>query len=291
MKKLRIKLVSDLHLEFSDIDIKNDNNYDVLVLSGDILVAEYMHDHPEPNTGPWSDDELSQLGHRQVSAQRFRMFLKRCSEQFPYVVYVAGNHEFYNGKWYDSLQYLQEECDKYSNIHFLERNWVDIEGVVFVGGTLWTDMNKGDPHTLHVIRDKMNDFTCIRNDLKGYTSLKPSDTVARHRLTLKHIREVITNLRTAAAGTRVVVVGHHTPSFKSCDPDYRVDTLMNGAYHSDLSEFILDHPEIVLWTCGHTHHAHQYHIGDTLIACNPRGYHSDRYAEETGFNPDILLEI
>ena len=32
---MKIKLVSDLHLEFSDINIKNDQNYDVLILGGE----------------------------------------------------------------------------------------------------------------------------------------------------------------------------------------------------------------------------------------------------------------
>ena len=47
---------------------------------------------------------------------------------------------------------------------------------------------------------------------------------------------------------------------------------MNGGYHTDLSEFILDHPEIVLWTHGHTHEPFDYMIGTTRIVCNPRGY-------------------
>ena len=47
---------------------------------------------------------------------------------------------------------------------------------------------------------------------------------------------------------------------------------MNGGYHSDLSEFILDHPEIVLWTHGHTHEPMDYMIGTTRVVCNPRGY-------------------
>ena len=47
---------------------------------------------------------------------------------------------------------------------------------------------------------------------------------------------------------------------------------MNGGYASDLSELILDNPQIKLWTAGHMHHSYRYHIGDTLVACNPRGY-------------------
>jgi hypothetical protein len=74
-------------------------------------------------------------------------------------------------------------------------------------------------------------------------------------------------------------------------PMYAHDTLMNGGYHSDLSEFILDHPQIKLWTHGHTHHPFDYVIGETRVVCNPRGYENDGYSEDTGWNPDILLEI
>ena len=46
---MKIKLVSDLHLEFSDIYITNDDKCDVLILGGDIMIAQDLHDHPEPN--------------------------------------------------------------------------------------------------------------------------------------------------------------------------------------------------------------------------------------------------
>ena len=44
---MKIALASDLHLEFADINIQNTENADVLILSGDILVAEDLHNHPE----------------------------------------------------------------------------------------------------------------------------------------------------------------------------------------------------------------------------------------------------
>ena len=47
---------------------------------------------------------------------------------------------------------------------------------------------------------------------------------------------------------------------------------MNGAYHSDLTEFIMDRPEIKLWVHGHMHDDFDYMIGDTRVVCNPRGY-------------------
>jgi hypothetical protein len=206
---------------------------------------------------------------------------------FPHVIYVAGNHEFYNGKFHKGIDYLRTECAAFPNVHFLERDMKVIDDVVFVGGTLWTDMNKGDPLTLHAVRDMMNDFRIIRNDQKGYTPLKPMDVALRHRETLQYIKHIVSEHK----DKRCVVVGHHSPSFQSVSEGYKHETLMNGAYHSDLSEFILDHPQIKLWTHGHTHHCFDYTIGETRIVCNPRGYHNDGYSEDTGWDPNIILEI
>ena len=286
---MRIKLVSDLHLEFSDIMIPNDQNYDVLILAGDIMIATDLHDHPEPNNtaDQAAIANATGLGRRQLSAQRFRDFLKRCSFQFPHVIYIAGNHEFYNGKWNQSLITLSNECAKFPNVYFLEAGSKKIDDVTFIGGTLWTDMNKGDPLTLHAVRDMMNDFRVIKKDLEGYTNLKPHDTVIRHRHMLGYIKTIVAE----KPDEKFVVVGHHSPSFQSVHEGYRGETLMNGAYHSDLSEFILDRPQIKLWVHGHTHHPFDYMIGETRVVCNPRGYESDGYSEDSGWNPNILLEI
>ena len=284
---MKIKLVSDLHLEFSDINVTNNDKCDVLILGGDIMIAEDLHDHPNFDFNPYSHGAFADLGRKQQRVARFRDFLKRCAFQFPHVVYVAGNHEFYNGKFHKGIQYLRDECAKFPNIYFLERDMKIIDDVVFVGGTLWTDMNKGDPLTLHAVRDMMNDFRIIKNDDKGYTNLKPADTVVRHRETLEYIKHVVTEHK----DKRCVVVGHHSPSRLSTHEQYRNEHLMNGAYHSDLSEFILNHPQIKLWTHGHTHHPFDYMIGETRIVCNPRGYESDGYCEDSGWNPDIVIEV
>jgi Icc-related predicted phosphoesterase len=283
---MKIKLVSDLHLEFSDIMIPNDADYDLLILSGDIMVAQDMHDHQDENVRTAA--MLEMLGSRQLKAQRFRDFLKRCSFQFPHVIYVAGNHEFYHGKFFASIDHLREECAKYPNIYFLENDVKVINDIVFMGATLWTDCNKHDPFTLHALGDMMNDFRIIRHDQSGYRALKPADIADRHRKTLQYFKTVMEGY---PQEQKFVVVGHHTPSHMSCHPQYAHDYIMNGGYHSDLSDFILDHPQIKLWTHGHTHHPFDYVIGSTRVVCNPRGYESDGYTEDTGWNPNIVLEI
>jgi Icc-related predicted phosphoesterase len=284
---MKIKLVSDLHLEFSDCFIKNDEGCDVLILGGDIMIAEDLHDHPGFDFNPYSHGAFADLGRKQQRVATFRDFLKRCSFQFPHVIYIAGNHEFYNGKFHKGIQYLRDECAKHPNVYFLENDTKIIDDVVFVGATLWTDMNKGDPLTLHAVRDMMNDFRIIRNDEKGFSPLKPADVAIRHRQTLQYFKHILGEHKES----KCVVVGHHSPSYQSIHPQYANEHLMNGAYHSDLSEFILDHPQVVLWTHGHTHYCFDYQIGNCRVVCNPRGYESEGYSEETGFNPNLVLEI
>ena len=282
---MKIKLVSDLHLEFSDINIKNDQNYDVLILGGDIMIAEELYDHPTVDFNPWTAGAVADLGRKQERVQRFRDFLKRCSFQFPHVVYVAGNHEFYHGKWNRTLTVLSDECAKFPNVYFMEAGCKKIDDVTFIGGTLWTDMNKGDPVTLHSVRDMMNDFRVIKKELEGYTNLKPADTVVRHRHMLGYIKQIVAEKH----DEKFVVVGHHAPSKISTHENYKDQFLMNGAYSSDLSEFIMDRPQIKLWTHGHTHHPFDYVIGETRIVCNPRGY--EGYEPESGWNPNIMIEV
>jgi predicted phosphodiesterase len=283
--KMKIKLVSDLHLEFSDINIKNDEGCDVLILSGDIMVAQDLHDHPETDYGMYSNVNLENLGRRQLTALRFRDFLKRVSFQFPHVIYIAGNHEFYHGKWNRTLKVLHDECAKFPNVYFLEQECKTIDDVTFIGGTLWTDMNKGDPLTLHAVRDMMSDFRVILKEDQDYTRLKPVDTCVRHKKMLDYIKSVVAE----RGDEKFVVVGHHSPSKLSTHEQYANEHLMNGAYSSDLSEFIMDRPQIKLWTHGHTHHPFDYVIGETRIVCNPRGY--EGYEPESGWNPNIVIEV
>ena len=269
---MKIQIASDLHLEFSDFTLEN-NNADVLILGGDIMIASKV-------LKPQSEYGI-----------RFRNFLQRVSDAFPNVVYVMGNHEFYDsGKFFDSIDEMRAACGVYGNVHLLERDTKIIDDVVFVGGTLWTDMNKFDPLTMHAVRDMMNDYRAIRNDKNGYISLKPADTVDRHRATRDYIKHVVGEHKEK----RCVVVGHHSPCLQSIHPQYSNEYLMNGAYHSDLTEIMLDNPQIKLWTHGHTHHPFDYVIGETRVVCNPRGYHDDSgrgWGEYTGWDPKKVVEV
>lgn len=277
-----IHVCSDLHLEMSDFSIANSKNADVLILSGDIMIADVLHDFPAEY------DNSTLVSKRHIQAIRFRNFLKCCSENFANVIYIAGNHEFYHGKFYQTLDTLRTECAAFSNIHFLEDDSITIDNAIFVGGTLWTNCNDNDPLTKLDLKTKMNDFHFIKNERKSYRKLSPDDIIVRHRTTLNYISTVAKN---APPDKKVVVVGHHAPSFESVSAEYKDEHTLNGGYASELSTFILDNPNIVLWTHGHMHNVSDYMIGTTRVVCNPRGYHTDNYIQMTHWDPTLLIEV
>jgi len=120
----------------------------------------------------------------------------------------------------------------------------------------------------------MHDFHGVQNsDTGGKGKFTPEHALEDHYQMKSYIQSVIDQRRDSGdRSDRVVVVGHHSPSRQSTHPRYQADHKTNGCYSSDLEAFILDHPEICLWTHGHTHEDFDYMIGTTRVVCNPRGY-------------------
>jgi hypothetical protein len=187
------------------------------------------------------------------------------------VFYVTGNHEAYHGRFdltYDELKALVPD-----NVTLLENETFEYRGVVFMGSTLWTDANNHDQLTLYTLKHNMNDYRVIKTHNKSadiYHKLSPEITVATHVRTVNWFRDELPN----HADKPVVVITHHAPSFMSISDQYRGpgDYHMNGGYASNLSELILDHPQIKNWIHGHVHSVHDYTIGDTRVLASPRGY-------------------
>lgn len=252
---MKIYVTSDLHLEFGDLDLKNTDDVDMLILSGDILVAKDLNRPDE-------------------RGDRVQRFLQRCHEQFPNVVMIMGNHEHYHGDFAQSADVIREAVRDYDNFHLLEKQSVKIDDYLFIGGTLWTDFNGEDPLTLWHARQVMHDFHGVQNsNTGGGGKFLPEHALEDHHAMRNYISEVIADRRAQGQRSdRVIMVGHHCPSRQSIHPRYQTEYLMNGCFGSNMDEFILDHPEICLWTHGHTHEDFDYEIGTTRVVCNPRGY-------------------
>lgn len=287
---MKIALASDVHLEFGTISFENEGA-DVLILSGDICVAHRL-----------GDRDLYNIMGEATQSNRYHTFFQECCARFPHVIYVAGNHEHYDGDFATTLPHLRDKLDYLKNLYILEKEMKTIDDVTFIGGTLWTNMNNMDAVTLYDVKYKMNDFRIIQNsnrvlsrkvpiykkdedgvylkDEHGFhisdgfkfkeeaSTFCPEDAAADHVAMTQFIEYTVKDM----INEKFVVVGHHAPSRLSTKPQYEKDFHLNGAYSSDLSEIMLDHPQIKLWTHGHTHHEFEYVIGETKVVCNPRGY-------------------
>lgn len=257
---MKIAFCSDLHLEFGPVEIENTENADVLIIAGDIIPAHYIKSLNKVISGDFHGVNKSAID--------FRIFLNDINSKFKDIIIILGNHEFYHGKWYETIDIMREEYSKYSNVHFLEDDSIVINDIIFTGSTIWTNMNNIDPVTLQYIPNMMNDFRLIKNEMKGYKALKPMETVIRHKNSMCYIREIVefNNMN------QHVIITHHAPHSLSINKEYSDDFCMNGAYQSDLSDFILDNYDIKYWFHGHMHSQNDYMIGNTRILSNPRGY-------------------
>ena len=260
---MKIALVSDVHLEFGDLDFENDSGADVLILGGDICVATDM-----------ARRDTANIMGEQYRSNRFHDFFQRCCERFPHVIFIVGNHEHYHGDFARTVPHFKDVLGYLPNLHILEKETFVLDDITFIGGTLWTDMNRRDNRTLHDISRMMNDFRCVDNSAKtedgrGWPGrFTTTDAANDHDAMVAFIDQTI-----AANSTgRYVVVGHHSPSRLSTHPKYQHQFIMNGGYSSSLDDFIQDRPQIKLWTHGHTHEDFDYMIAGCRILCNPRGY-------------------
>jgi DNA repair exonuclease SbcCD nuclease subunit len=288
---MKIAICSDVHLEFGQLELENLQDAEVLVLSGDICTAVDLR---------VTDSILSS-----AKTDRYMEFFTACSKNFPHVVYVMGNHEHYHGDYADSIVHIKHALKHLENIHVLDKEVWEHGDHVFIGGTLWTDMNGEDEMTMHHVQRRMNDFQICKNssrvvNYKTYepkqkpegmsgeefnllpyeqryknvfktreATLSPQDAVVDHKAMLKVIEEAYADV---PPWKTVVVCTHHAPSKGSEHPRYAHDQLMNGAYNSKLDNFIMDRPGIKLWTHGHTHEDFDYMIKSCRVVCNPRGY-------------------
>ena len=291
---MKIAVCSDIHLEFGPIILDNTEGADVLILGGDICVAKDVMNRDEYGIFDRFDRNST-----------IHTFFQECSARFPHVVYIMGNHEHYHGDYANTIGILRDRLGYLRNLHILDKEILKVDDVTFIGGTLWTDMNNEDPITLLHMTGMMNDFRCVNNSNRKVTykapiykkdengeyitqkigeinslvedgfefkervaRFSPEDAVEDHKKMLEYIRVMIEG----KFDQKFVVVGHHAPSKASTHPRYKEEVIMNGGYSTALDEFILDHPQIKLWTHGHTHEDFDYMIGNTRIVCNPRGY-------------------
>lgn len=253
---MKIRYVSDLHLEICPFVLPHDDDGDesdqVLVLAGDIAVA------------------------KRFTPTMFAFF-NNVANRFRYVIYVPGNHEYYDGDIVDAVDVIKDQLASMHNVHVLQEDVFWVDEFAFIGATLWTDVHNRSESAMHTIKNGLNDYHVIR--VNYYKDLEPLDTAIIHD---RHREFIFDNVKKAKdeGASKVIVISHHAPSYLSIHPKWAGHSL-NAAFSSDLFDRIKeDGPDI--WFHGHMHDNFDYEIGSTRIICNPRGY--SRIINSSEFN-------
>ncbi|MHB8368099.1 MAG: metallophosphoesterase [Leptospirales bacterium] len=246
---LKIQYASDIHIEVNPGKPLRRSHLvgDVLVLAGDIAGSPQQMAH-----------YCRSLGDRPI-------------------LYVLGNHEFYGHDWDRAVglyrNTLERECP---NVRILDNEAAVVDGIRFLGTTLWTDFLFGAQGPAS--EAEIPDFDHIR---RSGERIHWPEMRNRFNESFRWIRDQMeppVNLPT-------VVVTHHAPSWLSNSPQF-AGSPITGAFCNKLDEFIREHP-VALWIHGHLHNSSAYMIGETLVVCNPHGF----YDENQEWNPVATIDV
>jgi len=225
---VKILILSDLHLEFGRMSPihageRIDEGVDVIVLAGD--TAEGV-------------DGIRWARETFVTKE---------------IVYLAGNHEYYNRHW-ETLQEDIRSIAHNMDVYFLDQDSVKLFGVRFLGTTLWTDFclfgEKKKRTAMFECERYMNDYKCIQTSYAppGFERARsrlfePRDTIRMHESAVVRLGQEL------AAGDpgKTVVVTHQAPHRGSMHERHANDLLTAG-YASDRTHRM---GRSRLWVHGH----------------------------------------
>jgi predicted phosphodiesterase len=215
------------------------------------------------------------------------------------VIFVPGNHE-YDGLEFDAAtQRLRQACERWGLI-WLDRQSVVLQGVRFVGCTLWTDfdaLNSPGPDAAGAAdqrgalaaqlkaRDKAfraaNFYLRKNHSLQGGVPMLAEQVRALGLQDQQWLRQ---SLATHFDGPTVALT-HFAPSLLSADPRYGL-TPGTAGFCNALDDLL---PSAQLWLHGHLHCPQDYVSQGCRVVANPLGY--ARKGEQKSFQPDLLIRL
>lgn len=254
---MKIAYISDLYNDFlRDIglpipDIELDEAADVLVLAGNIDVQEHG--------AIYAVKQSQRLG-------------------IP-VLYVLGNHEFYEAQE-EPVRDRIKTITRGTDVHVLDAESIIIDGVMFIGATLWSDfMLCGEDKHKRVVSfaSGINDYRDIwlPDDTSPFflRALTVDDTLQWHKFERQFIENSLADHRDCTK----VVITHHVPS-EECLPEHQRSNSISASYTSRLDGLIENHQPSA-WIYGHIDGESRFTIGDTIVCRN--------VVEHPGLTPTI----
>ena len=204
------------------------------------------------------------------------------------ILFVAGNHEYYNSIFEEVNEHLRCLAKQYPNFHFLNNNSTKIDGVDFFGGTMYSDFGlygedlKKESEAMSL--RGINDFYSTRRfsgSPDGSTRMwSTKDHLEEHNVFRRELQGWIKHTE----GGKRVVISHFVPSPQAIHPRWGASML--NTYFTCNMELFMGWEG--LWLYGHTHDSGEFTVGDTRVVGNPRGYGTENVH---GFNNELILEI
>lgn len=253
---MKIRVLSDLHLEFNEDYQYNYAGEDLIVLAGDIVV----------------DFEMEEL-------------LSQMPSEIP-ILYVAGNHEYYRKPVELMHRYFRELEELFKNFHWLNDEPIDIDGVRFFGGTMFTSMEPVESfdsvpvdHFKVMVERWVGDFLLTR--LEDGSKWTPQHHIEAHEEFHRKLRDWVYQAQDGIKPR--VVISHFIPTPQHIHPRF-ASNVINRYFVSDMEQYsgLVD-----LWIHGHGHDRFDSVINDTRFVSNPLGYP----LENTLFENDLIVEV
>jgi 3',5'-cyclic AMP phosphodiesterase CpdA len=267
---MKIRVLSDLHLECDEPLAIPYAEADLVVLAGDI------HNHAE---GPrWAAENFD--------------------SDVP-IIYVPGNHEYYDAEFGAMETAMQDASRSVDNVHYLNNaSLIDRNGRWRVlGTTLWTDfelfgssddeLDAAKAACAKVMLDYNGPIQLSWPEPDGEPrTFTPDDSLALH----VQARAWLENELAKPFAGQTIVVTHHAPMRGSLAPRY-ANELASAGFVNHLPK--LAREPVALWIHGHTHTSFDYEVNGARIVCNPRGYFDKRRNqwENPDFAWDKVVEI
>jgi Icc-related predicted phosphoesterase len=261
---MRIFAASDLHFEFhNDIEwlppLPADNQFDVLVLAGDIGTSAYLG-----------------------------AALRRLRYKYPDkpIILVVGNHEHY-GK--NINRDVMARIDV-PNVHFLENGRVDLQGYHFLGTTLWTGFDcLGEKNTKKAMKmawKHIADFISIRTAELSETNGVHRFITAEQMAALYHRARawLIEELQTVDPAKTIVVT--HFPPAREYRHGQIAEDLISAYFQANCRD-VIEQYQPALWIYGHNHFSDDRICGKTRVVSNQYGYPN----ESTGYRGDWVITV
>ncbi len=278
---VKIQLLSDLHLESNPHFVAQPvPGADLLVLAGDI--------------GSYQSGSL--LKDSDFGLARFSPLpLAQGGAAWPTpVLFIPGNHE-YDGLDFDATHArLRESCERLG-ILWLEQQTVVLQGLRFIGSTLWADFDAlsaeatgaGEISLGEQLKAREKAFRAANFYLRKNHAFQEGQPMLADAVRERGLQSQAW-LRQALAqpfAGPTVVVTHFAPSLLSADPRYGLAPGTAG-FCNALDDMLAG---AQLWLHGHLHCPSDYVKNGCRVVANPLGY--ARKGEQDGFKLDLLIEI